>query len=149
MMRIDANQSEQMIHLETAQNGGGGLSSSTFSSVSSASMDANNNNNQMLDMNNNTTTTTGQSGKMIMSSSSSQSNGFDSAANIESLCQENEDLCTEENAKTNLIVNYLPQNMTQDEIKSLFASIGPVDTCKLIKDKLTGTQLLQVVWSFT
>ena len=28
--------------------------------------------------------------------------------------------------------------MTQDEIKSLFASIGPVDSCKLIKDKLSG-----------
>ena len=42
-------------------------------------------------------------------------------------------------SKTNLIVNYLPQNMTQDEIKSLFASIGPVDSCKLIKDKLSGT----------
>ncbi len=40
--------------------------------------------------------------------------------------------------KTNLIVNYLPQNMTQEEIKTLFASIGPVETCKLIKDKLTG-----------
>jgi hypothetical protein len=40
--------------------------------------------------------------------------------------------------KTNLIVNYLPQNMTQDEIKALFSSIGAVETCKLIKDKLTG-----------
>lgn len=28
--------------------------------------------------------------------------------------------------------------MTQDEIKSLFASYGPVDSCKLIKDKLSG-----------
>lgn len=42
------------------------------------------------------------------------------------------------NSKTNLIVNYLPQNMTQDEIKELFISIGPVESCKLIKDKLTG-----------
>lgn len=41
-------------------------------------------------------------------------------------------------SKTNLIVNYLPQNMTQDEIKELFASIGQVESCKLIKDKLTG-----------
>ena len=45
-------------------------------------------------------------------------------------------------SKTNLIVNYLPQNMTQDEIKSLFASIGPVDSCKLIKDKLSGIKLI-------
>ena len=43
-----------------------------------------------------------------------------------------------DNSKTNLIVNYLPQNMTQDEIKALFASVGPVDSCKLIKDKLSG-----------
>ncbi|RNA35172.1 ELAV 3 isoform X8 [Brachionus plicatilis] len=43
--------------------------------------------------------------------------------------------------KTNLIVNYLPQNMTQDEIKALFSSIGPVESCKLIKDKLTGQSL--------
>ena len=42
------------------------------------------------------------------------------------------------NNKANLIVNYLPQNMTQDEIKSLFSSIGQVDSCKLIKDKLSG-----------
>ncbi len=41
-------------------------------------------------------------------------------------------------SRTNLIVNYLPQNMTQDEIKALFASIGQVDSCKLIKDKLSG-----------
>lgn len=41
-------------------------------------------------------------------------------------------------SKTNLIVNYLPQNMTQEEIKALFSSIGQVDSCKLIKDKLSG-----------
>jgi len=44
-------------------------------------------------------------------------------------------------SQTNLIVNYLPQNMTQDEIKELFSSIGPVESCKLIKDKLTGQSL--------
>jgi RNA recognition motif-containing protein len=44
------------------------------------------------------------------------------------------------NSKTNLIVNYLPQNMTQDEIKELFSSIGQVESCKLIKDKLTGKE---------
>jgi ELAV like protein 2/3/4 len=42
--------------------------------------------------------------------------------------------------KTNLIVNYLPQNMTQvEEIRSLFSSIGEVESCKLIRDKVTGT----------
>lgn len=42
-----------------------------------------------------------------------------------------------EDTGTNLIVNYLPQNMTQEEIKSLFASIGEVESCKLIRDKST------------
>ena len=42
---------------------------------------------------------------------------------------------------TNLIVNYLPQSMTQDEVRSLFASFGVVASCKLIKDKLSGQSL--------
>jgi len=41
-------------------------------------------------------------------------------------------------AKTNLIVNYLPQNMTQDELRSLFSSIGEVESAKLIRDKVAG-----------
>jgi len=45
--------------------------------------------------------------------------------------------CVEE-SKTNLIVNYLPQNMTQEEIRSLFSSIGELESCKLIRDKVTG-----------
>lgn len=45
---------------------------------------------------------------------------------------------SQEESKTNLIVNYLPQSMTQDEIRSLFSSIGEVESCKLIRDKLTG-----------
>jgi len=40
--------------------------------------------------------------------------------------------------KTNLIVNYLPQMMSQDDIRSLFSTIGEIDTCKLIRDKSTG-----------
>lgn len=44
-----------------------------------------------------------------------------------------------EESKTNLIVNYLPQTMTQEEIRSLFSSIGEVESCKLIRDKITGT----------
>ncbi|MBN3316383.1 ELV1A protein, partial [Atractosteus spatula] len=42
-------------------------------------------------------------------------------------------------AKTNLIVNYLPQNMTQDELRSLFSSIGEVESAKLIRDKVAVT----------
>ena len=91
------------------------------------------NNNLVLDENNN-------------SNFNKQTNGNGNYASMlnsaeVALCNEHQDLCTEANAKTNLIVNYLPQNMTQDEIKVLFTSIGPVDTCKLIKDKLTGQSL--------
>ncbi|XP_066538229.1 ELAV-like protein 1a isoform X2 [Hoplias malabaricus] len=44
-------------------------------------------------------------------------------------------------AKTNLIVNYLPQNMSQDELRSLFSSIGEVESAKLIRDKVAGHSL--------
>lgn len=44
----------------------------------------------------------------------------------------------QEESKTNLIVNYLPQTMTQEEIRLLFSSIGEVESCKLIRDKVTG-----------
>ncbi|XP_012154876.2 ELAV-like protein 2 [Ceratitis capitata] len=43
--------------------------------------------------------------------------------------------------KTNLIVNYLPQTMSQEEIRSLFVSFGEVESCKLIRDKVTGQSL--------
>ncbi|KAL7074489.1 hypothetical protein ACQ4LE_006814 [Meloidogyne hapla] len=42
---------------------------------------------------------------------------------------------------TNLIVNYVPQNMSQEEVRALFGSIGEVEACKLIKDKNTGQSL--------
>ncbi|XP_076635695.1 ELAV-like protein 2 isoform X11 [Colletes latitarsis] len=47
----------------------------------------------------------------------------------------------QEESKTNLIVNYLPQSMNQDDIRSLFSSIGEVESCKLIRDKITGQSL--------
>lgn len=43
--------------------------------------------------------------------------------------------------KTNLIVNYLPQTMSQDDIRSLFSTIGELESCKLIRDKMTGFTL--------
>lgn len=46
-----------------------------------------------------------------------------------------------EESKTNLIVNYLPQTMTQEEIRSLFSSVGEVESCKLIRDKVTDSSL--------
>merc|ERR1712062_387550 len=53
----------------------------------------------------------------------------------------NGDKDMDEESKTNLIVNYLPQTMTQEEIRSLFSSIGEVESCKLIRDKVTGQSL--------
>ncbi|CAG0914546.1 unnamed protein product [Notodromas monacha] len=43
--------------------------------------------------------------------------------------------------RTNLIVNYLPQNMTQDDMRNLFAAMGEIKTCKLIHDKVSGQSL--------
>ena len=43
-----------------------------------------------------------------------------------------------EESMTNLIVNYLPQTMSQDDLKSLFSSLGELESCKLIRDKTTG-----------
>lgn len=51
---------------------------------------------------------------------------------------------TNDDSKTNLIVNYLPQNMTQEEFRSLFGSIGEIESCKLVRDKITGNQGLQI-----
>ncbi|CAJ0959754.1 unnamed protein product, partial [Mesorhabditis belari] len=44
-------------------------------------------------------------------------------------------------SKTNLIINYLPQTMSQEEVRSLFASIGEIESCKLVRDKMTGQSL--------
>lgn len=43
--------------------------------------------------------------------------------------------------KTNLIVNYLPPYMSQDEVKALFLSIGEVESCKLVREKASGESL--------
>lgn len=45
---------------------------------------------------------------------------------------------TADDSKTNLIVNYLPQNMSQEELRSLFGSLGDIESCKLVRDKVTG-----------
>lgn len=46
-----------------------------------------------------------------------------------------------DDSRTNLIVNYLPPNMSQDDIRSLFSTIGDLESCKLIRDKTTGQSL--------
>eukprot|EP00080_Pristionchus_pacificus_P001892 PDM61912.1 exc-7 [Pristionchus pacificus] len=44
-------------------------------------------------------------------------------------------------SSTNLIINYLPQTMNQEEVRALFASIGEIESCKLVRDKMSGQSL--------
>lgn len=43
-----------------------------------------------------------------------------------------------QNAMTNLIVNYLPQTTTDKELFSMFVTIGPLESCRVMKDNKTG-----------
>uniref|UniRef100_A0A1I8GGL7 RRM domain-containing protein n=1 Tax=Macrostomum lignano TaxID=282301 RepID=A0A1I8GGL7_9PLAT len=43
--------------------------------------------------------------------------------------------------RTNLIVNYLPPSMAQEDVRALFSSIGEVESCKLVRDRTTGESL--------
>ena len=108
-----------------------GILSSESSSASSSMNNFTKSANQMLDENNN-----------MMQSLNGSNSGFANMMEEHSICgDENDPNFNDFSSKTNLIVNYLPQNMTQEEIKALFSSIGQVDSCKLIKDKLSGIYL--------
>lgn len=48
---------------------------------------------------------------------------------------------TNNESKTNLIVNYLPQTFTYDDLKALFGRYGKLESCKLVFDKLSGQSL--------
>nr|XP_020513440.1 ELAV-like protein 1 isoform X1 [Labrus bergylta] len=52
-----------------------------------------------------------------------------------------EQMMEDDDSRTNLIVNYLPQTMSQDELRSLFSSVGDVESAKLIRDKVAGHSL--------
>ena len=43
--------------------------------------------------------------------------------------------------RTNLIVNYLPPSTSQEHVRTLFASIGEVENCKLVRENSTGESL--------
>ncbi|KAJ8300524.1 hypothetical protein KUTeg_022043 [Tegillarca granosa] len=43
-----------------------------------------------------------------------------------------------EDSLTNLIINYLPQTFTDEEFRSMFLSIGPIRSCKIVRDKGTN-----------
>ena len=42
---------------------------------------------------------------------------------------------------TNLIVNYLPQDMTDRELYALFRTCGPINTCRIMKDYKVSLQI--------
>lgn len=70
-----------------------------------------------------------------------QQNGSSTAAAAAAAANNNNNINNNNNEtdpKTNLIVNYLPQTMSQEDIRSLFVSVGEVESCKLIRDKVTG-----------
>jgi len=42
-------------------------------------------------------------------------------------------------SQTNLIVNYLPSALEENDFKALFLEYGEIESYKLIRDKHTGT----------
>lgn len=44
----------------------------------------------------------------------------------------------EDNEKTNLIVNYLPQQMTDEDFEELFKPFGKMKSCKIVRNRNTG-----------
>lgn len=149
MLKIESHSNEI-----TSTNSMNSMNSSTISNSSTSSLNMNTNPNSnasaksnMLDSNNNIDPNMTNKHN-ILNNGTQNNNGYivvDSNGN--EVINENENdeeanlmMADYHNSKTNLIVNYLPQNMTQDEIKELFSSIGQVESCKLIKDKLTGKE---------
>lgn len=43
-----------------------------------------------------------------------------------------------DSSSTNLIINYLPQTLSDDEFRSMFLSVGPIKSSKIVRDKATG-----------
>jgi len=41
---------------------------------------------------------------------------------------------SDDNSRTNLIINYLPQNLTESELFKMFVTIGTVTNCKIMRD---------------
>ena len=51
----------------------------------------------------------------------------------------------------NLIINYIPNNLAELDLKNLFAPFGEIVHCKLVLDKITGMVAVCVapVWCFS
>lgn len=46
--------------------------------------------------------------------------------------------------QTNLIINYLPQDMTERELFSLFTTMGPIESCKIMRDLKVSRSLIHI-----
>ena len=138
----------EQIHLDNKNNSINSSSESSSSSTSSMNFNSSQNNLSssvlMIDSNNNDihfkSCVAIENNNILKQSNVNYLNNtvLSAATSTESLCNDADGQYNDYLSKTNLIVNYLPQNMTQEEIKALFTSIGTVDSCKLIKDKLSG-----------
>ncbi len=111
------------------------------SASSNGSIDDNNNNNTNKDCNL-------LNGTLTSNCTNSSSSSISSGSIIETNENDLNLSFNEYMSKTNWIVNYLPQNMTQEEVKQLFSTIGTVESCKLVKHKISGNyMLLEVIIS--
>lgn len=63
-------------------------------------------------------------------SGDSESNANDSNTRIS--------IDSDDNEKTNLIVNYLPQQMTDEEFEDLFKKFGSMKSCKIVRNRVSG-----------
>lgn len=52
--------------------------------------------------------------------------------------EEDKDNIEDKSEKTNLIVNYLPQNMTDEQFEDLFKKFGATKSCKIVRNRISG-----------
>ncbi|KAF6771945.1 hypothetical protein AHF37_08863 [Paragonimus kellicotti] len=71
-------------------------------------------------------------------SAEQQLNGYSQMNSAVTITTTSTTATASEDNQTNLIVNYLPQAMSQEEMRSLFAKIGKLSSCKLIRDRASG-----------
>ena len=46
-----------------------------------------------------------------------------------------------DNSHSNLMINYFPPSLTEEELKALFEPYGDIEQSKIVKDKVTGVSL--------
>lgn len=67
-----------------------------------------------------------------------QHHSQDNEGNDNSAGQQQQMQQVDRTSATNLIINYLPQDMTDRELYNLFSGCGPINTCKIMRDFKTG-----------